>query len=485
MAIKKASFKLSTLRFFRLFGNSETALSFRRRLSNQILRHPPRMLLISFALMIAAGTVLLSLPQATQSGEPLAFLDALFTATSATCVTGLIVVDTGTTFSLFGQLVILCLIQIGGLGIMTLSTFFVFIISGRLGFSAREMLIDTLSQNPAVELTRLLKLVFLFTIVIEAVGWLFLTFRFLAVFPLTTAAYHGLFHAVSAFCNAGFSLYPDSFMAYQNDPVINLILIVLIVLGGLGFLVIFDLYNKRSQILKLNFKVTSLHTRVVLGSTAILLLAGTLLFAILEYSNTLQNLPVQGKIFASLFHSVTARTAGFNTLPVDTLANSTLFVLALFMFIGASPGSCGGGVKTTTMTLVILSIFNRFKMREHVNIFYRRIPDATVSRMISIIFFSITAIIVFTVLLSISEIPQLPHTRTRGQFLEILFEVISAFGTVGLSTGVTSALTSVGKILITILMFIGRLGPLTVALAIGGRSTEPSFKYLQQDVMVG
>lgn len=469
----------------KLHNKREERFSLKRFFDDQFMQHPPRIILSSFAVIILFGTILLSLPQASAAGTSLPLVDALFTATSATCVTGLIVVDTGGAFSTFGQLVILILIQIGGLGIMTFSTFFVYIISGRLAFSEREILIDTLSQNPAVELIRLLKIVFLFTIVIETMGWIILTLRFLSDYSLSEAIYQGLFHAVSAFCNAGFSLFPGSFVRYVADPVINLVLVTLITLGGLGFMVIYDIYKNRKHILKMDFFNLSLHSRVVLLSSALLVLAGSVVFLGLEFSNSLVHLPFPEKILASFFHSVTTRTAGFNTLSVEQFTNSTLFLIIILMFIGASPGSCGGGIKTTTMMLLMLSLFARFRSRDKVSLFYRRIPDATLSRMISVIFFSAAIVIFFTFVLLISETLPLPHTQTRGRFLEIFFEVVSAFGTVGLSTGITAGLTSAGKIVITLLMFIGRLGPLTIALAIGGKIVSPDFKYMQEDVMIG
>lgn len=449
-----------------------------------LLLHPARIVLASFFLVIIFGTFLLMLPQATVA-RSLSFVDALFTATSATCVTGLIVVDTGAAFTQFGQIVILVLIQIGGLGIMTFSTFFVYLIAGRLSLTEREILQDTLSQHPMADLARLLKLVLFFTLAIEAIGAGLLALRFIEFYPISKAIYYGIFHSISAFCNAGFALFATSFESYRDDILVNSVLSGLIILGGLGFVVLFDLFKNRRELGAQFFIKLSFHSRIVLFVTAILILSGHIIFFVLEYGNSLENVPFSGKILASFFQSVTSRTAGFNTLKTNELSNATLFFLMILMFIGASPGSCGGGIKTSTFAVLVSSVVARLHLQEEVNIFYRRIPGSIVSRAISVAFFSTLIVVIFTMLILVAEIPEVSHLETRGKFLEYMFEVASAFGTVGLSTGVTSELTRLGKILITLLMFIGRLGPLTVALAVQGREERPRFKYVQDSVLVG
>jgi trk system potassium uptake protein TrkH len=441
--------------------------------------------LLSFCLMIVAGTLLLMHPAATVQPASLSLIDALFTATSAVCVTGLVVVDTGHMLTPFGQLVILTLIQLGGLGIMTFSTFFVYLLYGRLGFTDREVLIDTLSQDPIPDLTRLLKIVLLFTAIIELFGFAILTLRFLQIYEPIEAAYYGLFHAVSAFCNAGFALYSDSFVNFQSDWIVNLTVGGLVILGGLGFIVVLDLYHSRHHFGHRFFLRLSLHTRVVLLTTGVLLILGTCLFFLLELNNSLSGRPLHEQLLISLFQSITTRTAGFNTVEVYNLTNTTLFIFILLMFIGASPGSTGGGIKTTTFAVLLASISNRWRMREDVNILSRRIPEATVSRVISVLFFSLSIVILFTMLLMIVEIPPVSHAQTRGLFLEYLFEVVSAYGTVGLTTGITPTLSPVGKVLIAILMLTGRLGPLTLALAMRGRPIVTPIKYVQDNVLVG
>ncbi len=441
---------------------------------------PARILMASFAGLILLGTFLLMLPLAAQ-GEPVGFVDALFTATSATCVTGLAVVDTGKTFSLFGQSVILLLIQLGGLGLMTFSSFFMYLLGGgRLSLSGRDILQETISQGPVQNLKALLKTVFLATFVIEITGALLLTLSFLREMPLTSAFYYGVFHAVSAFCNAGFALYTDNLESFKGDVLINLTITSLIILGGLGFVVIFEINRKRHNPLH----SLSLHARLVLRMTAGLIIAGAVGIFLLEFNNTIEDLTWGEKILSCYFQSVTARTAGFNTLSIGALTDATLLLLITLMFIGASPGSCGGGIKTTTGAVLLAFIRARFRNEENVHLLHRRIPSEVLARAISVVFFSAVLIIVFTFLLLLSEAASVSHQQSRGIFLELFFEVTSAFGTVGLSTGITPSLTPMSKLLITLVMFIGRLGPLTVAIAVG-KTAKMRFTYAQENVLIG
>ncbi|RMI01052.1 MAG: hypothetical protein D6681_11010 [Calditrichaeota bacterium] len=436
-------------------------------------------MMTSFAGIILLGTLLLMLPLST-TGPRLSFVDALFTATSATCVTGLIVVDTATAFTPFGQTVILILIQLGGLGIMTFSTFFLYLLGYRLSLGTREVLQETFTHRPTRHFWPLMKTVFLATISVEGIGALLLWLRFAADMPVGKALYMGIFHSVSAFCNAGFALFSDSFMGYQGDPFINLILMGLIVLGGLGFVVIFDvirhLRNPRRPI--------SLHSRLVLWTSGSLIIGGALLIFILEFNNALKGLPWPTRLWGALFQSVTTRTAGFNTLDISSMTNATLFLMILLMIVGASPGSCGGGIKTTTFAVLLSLIRARFQNREEVDIFHRRMPTRVVSKAISISFFSLVLINLGTILLLITELAQISHQHSRGMFLELLFEVSSAFATVGLSTGVTGKLSATGRLIITALMYIGRLGPLTVALAVGSKE-QVHYKQAEEEVQVG
>ncbi|MEA1914344.1 MAG: TrkH family potassium uptake protein [Campylobacterota bacterium] len=438
-----------------------------------------RILVLSFAVFILSGTFMLMLPQAT-NGSPLKFIDVLFTATSATCVTGLVVVDTGIKFTLLGQLIILTMIQLGALGIMTFSTAFLYVLEGRLSLGSRDLLYETLSQGPMPNIKRLLKTVFFATMAIEGIGSIILTLRFLSEMPPTKAIYYGVFHAISAFCNAGFSLYSDSLMLYKNDLIVNFTITSLIILGGLGFIVIYELPRLR----KFHLHDLSFHSRLVLVMTIILIFTGALLFFALESKNSIENMPWQTKILTSLFQSVTTRTAGFNTIDISLLSNPSLFIIIIFMFIGASPASCGGGIKITTFAILFALIRARFRNQDDVNLFYRRIPSESVSKAISITFFSAVVVLLCTMLLLITELAGLSHYESRGLSIELLFEVTSAFATVGLSAGATPDLSSAGRILITLMMFIGRLGPLTIAMTVG-RKQKTHYKYAQEKILVG
>ena len=442
-----------------------------------------RILIFSFISIILLGSILLALPQSVV-GERLSIIDSVFTATSATCVTGLTVVDTSTKFTEFGQLIILILIQLGGLGIMTFSTFFIFLVIGKFSISERDVIQETLTQSPIKNLAGLLKTIFLFTIIIEVIGAAALSVRFMQQMPLKNALIHGVFHSISAFCNAGFSLNQNSFINYQGDLVINLTLIFLIISGGLGFIVLYELrkflLNRRRN------KETSFsfHTKVVLRISLILIVCGFLIILFFEHGNVLFQQSLKNKFLMSLFQSVTCRTAGFNTVDISLLTNSTLFFMIILMFIGASPGSCGGGVKTTTAGVLVAILTARFKNHDDVNIANRRIPEDIISRAISIAFFSFFIIITATILLMTFEQGGISHLESRGLFLESFFEVISAFGTVGLSMGLTAKLSAIGKGIIIVTMFVGRIGPLTIALAIG-KKKKTHFKYAQGKILIG
>lgn len=441
---------------------------------------PSRILIFSFFLIIIAGTFLLMLPQATQ-GKALSFIDALFTSTSATCVTGLIIFDTGATFTPFGQFVILLLIQVGGLGIMTFSTFFIFLLMGKFSIAEREVIQETLTQSPIKNIGELLKSVFIFTITIEGIGALLLFFLFWERFPAGKSLYFGVFHSISAFCNAGFALFENSFMNYVGDWRLNLIIMILIILGGLGFVV---LHEFKGNFMSMGKSVFSFHSKVILIVSALLIIGGAIIIFLFETKNVMLNRSLPTKFLASVFQSVTCRTAGFNTVDISLMTNTSLFFMIMLMFVGASPGSCGGGIKTSTFGVLAAMLIARFKNASDVNLLYRRVPTDVISRAISVTFFSVLIIGVATILLMVTELSGLSHQQSRGLFLETLFEVVSAFGTVGLSTGLTSGLSNTGKIIIIVTMFIGRLGPLTIALAIGKKSPV-RFRYAQEKILIG
>ena len=438
-------------------------------------------LMLSFAGAILTGTLMLMLPPAS-AGKSLSFIDALFTATSATCVTGLTVVDTGTHFSPFGQMVILALIQMGGLGIMTFSTFFLFLFGRSVSMKTHDALSDTLGRAPAGDTMRLLKAALGFTAAVEGIGVLLLLRRFIEVIPFPQALYHAVFHAISAFCNAGFALYSESFVSHQGDLLVSGTLMILIVLGGIGFPVLIDL---RRFLKTRRIRSFSLHTKIVLLFTGLLIVVGMGLFLLLEAHNTLRPLPWGTKLLSALFQSVTPRTAGFNTVSIAHLTHAAVFLLIVWMFIGASPGSCGGGIKVSTFAILIASGYAQLRNRSEPSLFYRRIPSHAVARTIAVVILSASVIMLFTMALLVTESGNGSHPGDRGLFLSVLFEAASAFGTVGLSTGLTPHLTAIGKALVALLMFTGRVGPLTIALMVGTRSVPPKFRYAEEAVMVG
>jgi trk system potassium uptake protein TrkH len=441
---------------------------------------PTRMFVLSFAGVILGGGILLGFPFSAAT-TPLRFVDALFTATSAVCVTGLVVIETGKDLSVMGQVVTLLLIQIGGLGIITFSTVF-FVLMGRgISFKGREIVQTTFLHTPTRNFFAILKSVLWFTFIAEALGTFFLFIRFSADFPVGSAFYNGLYHAISAFNNAGFSLFSDSLMRYQGDMIINLIVMGLIVHGGMGFIVQYEVLSWFKGVQKR----LSVHTKIVLISTALLILSGAFLFYLFERNYIIKDAPVLTKILTSFFQAVTPRTAGFNTVDIGAVTNATLLLMLVLMFIGASPGSTGGGVKTTSAAVLILMIWNRLKGSEEVNIFNRTIPREIVSRTISIIFASAFSISIIASVLLIAGGRNLPPVESRHLFVEYLFETVSAFGTVGLSMGITPKMNDFQKIAIILMMFAGRVGPLTLAFSLSRSGGKEGITYAEEGVMVG
>ncbi len=433
---------------------------------------PPQVLVLGFALVILAGALLLMLPVSSRSGEATDFLTALFTATSAVCVTGLVVVDTGTYWSTFGQAVILGLIQIGGLGFMSMATFFFILMGRRIGLKERLIIQESLNQLRVAGVVRLVRAVLLFTFLTEGFFALVLSLRFYFDYGFPRCLWMGLFHAVSAFNNAGFDIIGGfrSLAGYVSDPVVTISITTLIILGGLGFATVIELFNyPRTRRL-------SLHTRLVLRVTAALIIGGTLVFGLLEWGHILRDLPLSGKILASYFQAVTPRTAGFNSVDIGHLNAATQFFIIILMFIGASPGSTGGGIKTTTFALLGITLWSLGRGKEDVELFRRRIPPWQVYKALSVALWSIFLVITVTLVLCITE---------GGNFLAVLFETVSAFGTVGLSMGITPDLSSAGRVAIILTMFAGRLGPLTLAYAFAQRRRRTGIRYPEEKIMVG
>lgn len=450
--------------------------------------NPTHILLLSFLGAIIVGTLLLSLPIATSpvvgeasSDGTTSFVDALFTATSAVCVTGLTVKDTGTHFSLFGQIVIIALIQAGGLGILTFSTAFAVMLGRRLTIKDNLVIQSALDSQKLTGLKALIKYILLLTISIESLGALILACHWMNLKDanFSSVIYRSIFHAVSAFCNAGFSLFSDSLGAFRNDMVVNLVITGLIILGGLGFFVLLDIPHLRfwrsdrwNRLARL-----SLQTKMVLLITFVLIFVGAISILALENHKVLEGLSLREKLLASYFQSVTARTAGFNTLRIGLLSNATLFLLVVLMFIGASPGSTGGGIKTITLGVLIATFRAMLKGKGEVVIFGKTIPRVAVRKAVIIFLLSLTLVALATFAMCIFE--------QDKPFLPILFEVVSAFGTVGLSCGLTASVSSISKLLLALTMFIGRVGPLTIALAIRLSEEGPVYKFPEERIMVG
>ncbi len=438
---------------------------------------PYQVLVLGFAGLILSGSFLLTLPLATQSGQGTPFIDALFTATSAVCVTGLVVVDTGTHYSSFGHTVIILLIQAGGLGIMAMSTLFALLIGKKIRLKERLLMQEALNQLTVSGVVRLTIYIIKITLMIEFIGGTILALRWYPELGLK-GIYYGYWHAISAFCNAGFDLFGSvsgpfsGITAYVDDIVVNLTIAGLIILGGIGFAVMHDVWTSRS------FGKCSMHSKIVLITSAVLIISGSLLIYWFEYSNpdTLKPLSTQGKILSSFFQSVTPRTAGYNTLDISKLYDGTLFLMIIFMFIGASPASTGGGIKTSTTAVLLLAIWALIRGRSDAECFGRRIPKEFIYKAFSVMFISFILVVIVTMALTITE---------RVSFISVLFEVTSAFGTVGLSTGITPTLSTAGKVWLIITMFAGRVGPVTLALAIAMRSRKAQLQYPDGKIIIG
>ncbi len=443
------------------------------------LLSPQRLFITSFAAVIFIGTIGLWLPS-SGTGNHILFIDALFTSASAVCVTGLTVLDIGKDLSISGQVITLCLIQIGGLGIITFSVVLFGLMGRGISFKGREIIQSTFLHTPRRDFIVIMKWVIGLTFVMEAVGSLFLFIRFYQDIPPGRALYYAVYHAVSAFNNCGYSLFSSNLEHYQSDVTVNLTVMSLIILGGIGFVVQYEIIS-----LSRGFqKKLSTHSNIVLITTASLILAGAAFFYLFEMNHMLKDTPVKTQILTSFFQSVTPRTAGFNTIDVGQLTNPTILVIIMLMFIGASPGSTGGGIKTTSFALLLLMIWNRLKGQEQVNVYNRTIPGEILTRTIAIIFASAFFVVIITsVLLLLGGVGDLPPLASRHFFVEYLFETVSAFGTVGLSMGITPHLSTGQKLAIIFMMFAGRVGPLT--LAFSWYSTKRGLTYAEESVMVG
>ena len=437
-----------------------------------------RALPIGFAAMIAIGTALLMLPAATRDGAGLPFLSALFTATSASCVTGLIVVDTGTAFTLFGQCVILLLIQLGGLGFMTAAAILFVLIGKRISMSERITLAQSFGETQLQGAVRLGMLAARVTFCCEAAGAALLAIRFIPQFGALRGSFYAVFHAVSAFCNAGFDLMGGyaSLTAYTGDPLVNFTVMALIVTGSLGFAVILDGFRKR------RFRLLRLHGRIVLPATAALILGGAALVLLLEHGNakTLGALPPAQRALAALFQSVTFRTAGFNTIDQASLTDATKLLGVLLMLVGGAPAGTAGGLKITTFMVMLYAVRAELRGRRDTEALNRRIPEATVRRALCLITIGLLLVTVGTMGVSLME------RQTGVSFIDQLYEVVSALCTVGLSVGLTGAACAGTRVVLILLMFVGRVGMLTVALSLSARHRgDAPVRLPEEDILIG
>lgn len=446
---------------------------------------PHSLIAWSFLALIAVGSFLLWLPVSSANGQFLSPVTAIFTATSATCVTGLSVIDIGTQLTFFGQLVVLGLIQLGGLSVMTLSTFLLVLMGRRLSMQSEFALMDAYGVEEVKGVRSLLKWAVVLALLIEGIGAVFLYFRYQASFPGMAAGkawYYAAFHSISAFCNAGFSLHSDSLVGFQTDLWYLNVVNVLIVVGGLGFLPMYNLVTIKfwKRDLRKRGRI-ALHTKIVLIATTLLIVVGTGLFLAQEWGHALKDLPLQHKVNCALFHSITPRTAGFNVVSMPSLTEGSRFVTGILMFIGGSPGSAAGGIKTTTIVVLICTIVAMCKRRTETSLFSRTISNTIVREALVIYLIVQTLILLaFGILL---------HTEAIGgatpEASKLLFETVSAFGTVGLSIDHTTHLSEAGRWVIIFSMYLGRLGTVAIALFIGREGDAIRIRYAEEEVVVG
>ena len=434
-----------------------------------------QILALGFLLLILVGALILTLPISTTSGESTNFLDALFTATSAVCVTGLIVVDTGTYWNAFGQTVIMILIEIGGLGFMSFTTLIAIILGKKITLRERLILQDAMNTFNIQGLVKMVKYVLVFTVSVQFFGALLFSTQFVPEYGLGKGAFYSIFHSISAFCKAGFDIFGNfsSLTSYNSNAVVIMVASALIIIGGLGFTVWSEVYSSKS------LKKVSLHSKMVILMTIVLVLGGTLLMFLFENNNvnTIGNMSFVDKIMNSFFASVTPRTAGFNSIPTDGMTTAGQFLTIILMFIGGSPGSTAGGIKTTTIGILIVTIVCVIKGREDAEVFKRRFSKDLVYKAFTLIFIGVSLVIVVTMLLS--------YTEKGASFISLFYETVSAFGTAGLTLGLTSELSSIGKVLIIFMMYLGRVGPLTVVLSITRKKINSGIKYPEGKILIG
>ncbi|MGN0377789.1 MAG: TrkH family potassium uptake protein [Suilimivivens sp.] len=437
-----------------------------------------RIIAVGYLIVIMTGTLLLLIPAATAGGEKTSFLTALFTATTSTCVTGLVVVDTGTHWSLFGQFIILIMIQVGGLGFMTMGMLLAMLLKKKITLKTRGLLQESMNGMQVGGIVRLVRLALRGTAVVELMGAVLLAIRFIPLFGVGRGIYYSVFHSISAFCNAGIDLmgphYGEyaSFVPFQSDILINIVIMALIVIGGIGFFVWADIREK-----KFRLKKYALHTKIVLFMTAFLLVGGMVLFWIFEKRNLLAGMGIKDQILAAVFSSVTARTAGFNTIDTAGLTNASVLLNVVLMFIGGSPGSTAGGIKTVTILVLLAYVWSNLRGSKGVNIFKRRLDDDAIRKASNVMMISLLLAIVAAVVICFMQ----PELSTQ----DVLFEIFSAIGTVGMSTGITRELGTGSRIVIILLMYCGRIGSMSFALSFTERKKVAPVQQPVEKIMIG
>ena len=433
---------------------------------------PAQILVVGFISVILLGTLLLMLPLATPDGQGLSFIDALFMATSAVCVTGLVVVNVGDGLTEFGHVVLLVLLQIGGIGFMTVATMMAILLGKRISIKDRMLLKEALNQNSLEGIVRLSIGIVVVAFGIEAVGALILAIEFLPYMSWKDAVYYGIFHSISAFNNGGFDLFGNSLINFRDNYTIQLTIAILYILGGFGYIVLLNFGQTR-----FDFQKFSLHSKLVVVTSAILLLVSMIVIALIEFSRpSLAELDWHTRILNSFFLGATARSGGFTTIDLATLSSATLYFVILMMFIGGSPGSTAGGIKTTTVAVAALLVYHVIRGRNEVSVFYRTISTDFVIKSFVLIMLAVTTVMVSTFILTITE---------QADFLVLLFESVSAFATVGLSMGITADLTAEGKFVVALTMFAGRVGPLTFFFALSQRTAKPGYRYPEDRIIIG
>lgn len=439
----------------------------------KLKKNPPLIVCLSFFALIFLGACLLDLPIASANGKSIGFLNAFFTSTSASCVTGLIVANTATQWTAFGKVVIILLIQIGGLGTMVFLSLIAMVLNKRIGITERRIIKEQTNADTSKGIIRLVIYIIKFSLAVELIGAILLATKFIPDFGLGRGILFSIFHSISAFCNAGFDITGNSLIDYVSDFTVNMTISLLIIFGGLGFTVFIDIYRKR------RFKNLSLHSKVVISFTAILILVGTLAFFLIEYkSPAMLGLTLKGKILSSFFMSVTARTAGFNTIDLGKMQEGSVIVTIMLMFIGASPASTGGGIKTTTFGVLLSSTISVLRGNKEIEIFHKSISYDTLIK--SLCIFTLGSFLVIFSSLWITLIEQ-----GKFLYLDILYEIVSAFGTVGVSRGITADLSSLSKIILIILMYLGRVGAATLGVSILDTHRKKHTRYSEGKIIVG